>query len=125
MVRGVPRLATAALCLTCMTSAALLVVGLASTSFAVATTGPTVAHVKPAKGPEAGGNSVIITGQGFAGASAVAFGPTDATSFKVVSAHQIIAKAPAGAAGAVDVTVTTTAGTSVTGSGDQYTYVTK
>jgi hypothetical protein len=50
----------------------------------------------------------------------VSFGATPATSFTVNSATQITAVAPAGAAGTVQVTVTTAGGTS---SGVSYTYV--
>ena len=47
------------------------------------------------------------------------FGSTAATSFTVNSATQITATSPAGAAGTVDVTVTTAGGTSPTGAGGQ------
>src|SRR5205807_1017049 len=59
---------------------------------------------------------------GFTGASAVKFGTTNA-SFTVGSATSISATAPAGAAGTVDITVTTPAGTSATSAADQFTYV--
>jgi Bacterial Ig-like domain (group 3)/IPT/TIG domain/Tyrosine-protein kinase ephrin type A/B receptor-like len=84
---------------------------------------PVVTGVSPASGPLAGGTSVTITGSGFTGASAVAFGATAATSFTVNSDTSITATAPAGASvGAVDVTVTTPNGTSATSQNDQYTY---
>ena len=84
---------------------------------------PTVTGLNPTSGSTAGGNQVTLTGTGFTGATAVTFGATAATSFSVQSATQILATAPAHAAGPVNVTVTTPAGTSTTGAGNQYTYV--
>ncbi|MBS0582315.1 MAG: IPT/TIG domain-containing protein, partial [Proteobacteria bacterium] len=66
---------------------------------------------------------VTITGTNLSGATAVQFGATNAASFTVNSATSITAVAPAGSAGAVDVTVTTAGGTSATSAADQYTYV--
>ena len=83
---------------------------------------PTVTSISPAAGPLAGGNTVTINGTNLTGASAVHFGITAATAVNVVSATQITAKAPSGSAGQVDVTVTTTNGTSATGAPDLYTY---
>jgi hypothetical protein len=84
--------------------------------------GPTVTSVTPSSGTTAGGTSVVIAGTNFTGATAVSFGGTAATTFTVDNAGQITATSPAHAAGTVDVTVTTTGGTSATGAGDQYTY---
>jgi hypothetical protein len=84
---------------------------------------PTVAHVSPAAGPTAGGETVTITGTNFLGATAVAFGGVAATSFTVVSGTEIRAVVPAHAAGAVDVTVTTPGGTTTVTRGDRFTYV--
>ncbi|NNM97102.1 MAG: hypothetical protein HKL89_05805, partial [Candidatus Dormibacteraeota bacterium] len=47
--------------------------------------GPTVSGISPAAGSTGGGTSVTVTGTGFTGATAVAFGGTPAASFKVVS----------------------------------------
>jgi hypothetical protein len=85
------------------------------------TYGPTVGKVEPNTGSAAGGTSVTITGSGFTGATAVKFGSNEATSFTVNSESSITAVSPAGT-GTVDVTVTTPAGTSSTGSADQFTY---
>ncbi len=87
------------------------------------TSGPTVRSLNPSSGPTAGGNVVTITGTNLSNASAVSFGGTPATSFSVLGQTLISAVAPPGAAGTVDVTVTTPGGTSPTGSSDQYTYV--
>ncbi|WP_331767693.1 IPT/TIG domain-containing protein [Embleya sp. NBC_00896] len=73
---------------------------------------PVVTVLAPAQGPASGGNTVTLTGTGFAGTSAVKFGTTSATSFTVVSGTQITAVVPAGTPGPVAVTVTTLSGTS-------------
>src|SRR5204862_1864276 len=75
---------------------------------------PTVTSLAPTAGPTAAGTNVVITGTNLPAATAVKFGATDATGFVVNSAVQITATAPAGAAGTVDVTVTTAGGTSAT-----------
>ncbi|WP_229073774.1 IPT/TIG domain-containing protein [Actinoplanes sp. DH11] len=78
---------------------------------------PSVTRVAPARIETAGGATVQITGAGFLGVdpadpSAVAFGDTPAASFTVVSATQINAVAPPGAAGYAAVRVTAAGGTS-------------
>jgi len=98
-------------------SIALSGTGIAST--------PTVTSVSPASGPAAGGTSVTITGTNFTGATGVNFGGVAATSVTVISATSITATSPAGAVGAIDVTVTTPGGTSATSSADAYTYAAK
>ncbi|WP_040871434.1 IPT/TIG domain-containing protein, partial [Nocardia exalbida] len=57
---------------------------------------PTLATVVPSSGPVTGGTTVVLTGTGFTGATAVNFGATPATSFTVNSSTQITAVAPAG-----------------------------
>ena len=74
---------------------------------------PTLTSLNPASGLAAGGTTVILTGTGFTGATAVIFGGTPATSFSVNSATQITAVAPAGT-GTVNVSVTTPLGTTNT-----------
>jgi hypothetical protein len=89
------------------------------------TYGPTVTKVEPKTGSPSGGTTVTITGTGFTGATAVKFGSTNATSFKVNSATSITAISPKSSpmgSSTVDVTVTTPAGTSPTSSADQFTY---
>ena len=84
---------------------------------------PTVTAVSPSQGSTTGGTSVTLSGANFTGATAVSFGGTAAASFTVNSATSISATSPSGAAGAVDVTVTTVGGTSATSSADGFTYL--
>ena len=83
---------------------------------------PTVTGIIPVTGPVAGGTTVIITGTGFTGATAVDFGSI-AASITAITGTQITAVSPAGSVGMVDVTVTTPGGTSATSSADQFTYM--
>ncbi len=82
---------------------------------------PTLTAVSPSSGPIAGGTTVTITGTNLTGAAAVDFGPTAATNLSCTST-QCSVTSPAGAAGIVDVTVTTSGGTSAKTSADQFTY---
>src|SRR3984893_10270072 len=81
---------------------------------------PTVESVTPKEGPVAGGATVTIKGTHLNGATAVKFGSTEATSFKVEPGGEIIAVSPAGS-GTVHVTVTTPGGTSVETAADRFT----
>jgi IPT/TIG domain/PASTA domain len=84
---------------------------------------PAVSAVAPDFGSIAGGTSVTITGSDFNGASAVKFGSVPATGFTVDSETQITAVAPPSTkVGAVDVTVTTLAGTSPAVRDDRFFY---
>jgi len=83
---------------------------------------PAVAQLTPKSGPTAGGTSVVISGQGFTGATTVAFGGVVAPAFTVDSDIQITAISPPGS-GVVDVTVTTSGGVSPVTVADQFTYV--
>ena len=65
---------------------------------------------------------MTITGTGFTGATTVDFGTTSATSFAVVSSTSITAMSPEESAGTVDVTVTTSGGTSAVSIADQFTF---
>jgi hypothetical protein len=74
---------------------------------------PTVTGINPARGPDTGGTDVTINGTGFTGATGVSFGGTGAEKYTVVSDTEITATSPASSVdGSVDVTVTTSAGTS-------------
>jgi phosphodiesterase/alkaline phosphatase D-like protein len=83
---------------------------------------PTITGVSPTSGPTGGGTTVTITGTNLTGATSVKFGSTAAT-ITTNTATSITATSPAGAAGAVDITVTTAGGTSATSSTDMFTYV--
>src|SRR5262249_18522752 len=61
-------------------------------------------------------------GSHFTGATGVSFGSAAAYNFTVISDSAIVATAPAGTGGTIDVTVTTFSGTSSTSSSDHYTY---
>jgi hypothetical protein len=84
---------------------------------------PTVTAVTPSSGPTAGGTSVTITGTNFVAGATVSFGGTAGASVVVNSATQITVTAPAHASTMVDVTVTTSNGSSATSSADHFTYV--
>jgi hypothetical protein len=85
---------------------------------------PTVSTVSPSSGPPTGGTSVTITGSGFTGATAVAFGGVAATNVAVKSGTKIVATAPAHPAGVTNVRVTAPGGQSVVVTpADQFTYV--
>lgn len=90
-----------------------------------------VSGVSPSMGPVAGGQSVVITGSGFNGATDVLFGGTDVNTtpcsgpgacFTVISDSEIDAITPAGAPGTVDVQVEAGGVISPITSADQYTY---
>ena len=87
----------------------------------VAQSASTVTAISPASGNTAGGTQVKITGTNFSGATSVTIGGSPATFVTVISATQINATTPAHAVpGAVDVVVTTPAGT---GDGDETVYL--
>lgn len=74
-------------------------------------------------GPASGGTSVTISGTGFTGATAVAFGGTAAASFVVNGDTSITVVTPVTGAGTVDVTVTTAGGTNALSPNDRFTFV--
>ncbi|MBI3968024.1 MAG: PQQ-dependent sugar dehydrogenase, partial [Chloroflexi bacterium] len=92
-----------------------------SASGAAAPTAPVVANVSPRTGLPSGGANVTLSGARFTGATDVRFGTTSAT-FTVVNGTTISATTPAHVDGAVDVTVTTPAGTSRVSGVDLFTY---
>ena len=65
--------------------------------------------------------TVTITGENLGGASAVHFGSA-AASIVSVAPDEVVVSSPAHEPGAVDVTVTTPAGTSATSQADLFTY---
>ena len=82
---------------------------------------PTVTGLSSHAGSHTGGATVTIRGTGFAGATTVHFGTTVAT-FTLIDSTKIRVITPAHAAGTVDVTVQTSAGTSTVISADHYTF---
>ncbi|MPY39842.1 cell shape-determining protein [Streptomyces phyllanthi] len=78
----------------------------------VAVAAPSLSTLTPSQGPTSGGTTVTLTGTNLTGATAVRFDGIAAASFTVNSATQITAVAPPHAAGAAQVTVTTSGGTS-------------
>jgi hypothetical protein len=83
---------------------------------------PTVTSVSPSSGVASGGTSVTITGTNFTAGSTVNFGASAATGVTVNSSTSITATSPAGS-GTVNVTVTTSGGTSATGAANQFIYI--
>jgi hypothetical protein len=83
---------------------------------------PTVSSISPTSGPTGGGTAVTIAGSDFNDVSAVNFGGNSAASHSVDSEDRIVARSPATPPGPVDVTVTTVAGKSATGSADVFTF---
>jgi len=86
-------------------------------------TPPKITSLSRATGPVEGGTKVTITGSGFTGTTSVKFGPTVAQSSSVKSTKQVVAVAPAEAAGTVPITVTTGSGPSSATPADVYKYV--
>ncbi|HEY6538095.1 MAG TPA: IPT/TIG domain-containing protein [Candidatus Dormibacteraeota bacterium] len=85
---------------------------------------PTVTSVQPPSGVATGGTGVTIEGSNFATGATIKFGNASATGVSVNSSTSITATSPAGTAGTtVDVTVTSSVGTSADSGGDQFTYL--
>src|SRR5207244_1905923 len=81
--------------------------------------------VSPNRGSTLGGTSVTIYGTGLAGATSIAFGTSSVLlNGFFLNDTQLYVQSPPGAAGAVDVTVTTAAGTSARQTADRFTYAT-
>lgn len=99
------------------------IVGVSNVRLVLVPPAPSISGVSPTSGTTAGGTSVTITGTDFTGASSVKFGSTDAASFSVVNNSTITAVSPAGAAGTVDIRVTTTGGTSSIAAADRFSFV--
>lgn len=81
---------------------------------------PTITSVSPGGGSSDGGTTVTVTGTNFAGGTTVTIGGQPCASVTVTSSTSLTCSTPAGAVGAVDVTVTST-GQSATLNGG-YTY---
>ena len=84
---------------------------------------PVVSGILPISGTTAGGTSVVISGQYFLPSTTVTVGGVAAASVTYTSDTSITAVTPATVTpGTVDVRVTTSGGTSVNTSADDYTY---
>jgi hypothetical protein len=83
---------------------------------------PSVTGISPSNGSADGGTLVSVSGSGFTGATGVYFGGLPAAGFTVNSDGSLVATAPPGVAGTVDITMTNAAGSSAVGSSDQFTY---
>ena len=86
---------------------------------------PVVTSISPGSGPGGGGVKVTIVGKYLSGATAVSFGGIPATSSITVNAAgtSAVVMAPAGGSGPVDVSVTSSAGSSPVVPGDVFTYL--
>ena len=84
---------------------------------------PVVTAISPTTGALGGGTVVTIAGTGFVvGSTTAMFGGTAGTSVTCASTVSCAATSPAEAAGIVDLTVTTSGGTSATSSADKFTF---
>jgi alpha-tubulin suppressor-like RCC1 family protein len=81
---------------------------------------PVIKKMSLKKGPAAGGTSIVITGENFTYATAVAFGQIPAASFKVISQSEITAESPADTSGIVDVIITSPYGTNTPSGKDHF-----
>lgn len=86
---------------------------------------PSVTSVTPNSGSELGGATVTILGANFCDTTVptVHFGNNLASGVTFISPTELMATTPAGAEGIVDVTVTTSLGTSTQSPNDQFTYL--
>ena len=84
---------------------------------------PTVTGISPARGTGAGGTQVTVHGTDFTPNASVRYGDVPAASVSVTSSTTLVATAPAARSGPVDVTVTTTDGTSPTSAADTFDFV--
>jgi hypothetical protein len=84
---------------------------------------PTLVSISPTSGSIKGGTTVTVAGTDLSGATGVSFGGVPASSFVVNSEGQLTAVAPpTNKPGAIDVTVTTVAGTTPPSVADHFTY---
>jgi RHS repeat-associated protein len=89
----------------------------------VTPTAPALSGLSLTTGTTLGNDTIVVTGTGFTGATAVVFDGTVVTNINVLTDTAISLRTPAHAAGVVDVTVLGPGGTSLTTSADQFTYV--
>jgi Leucine-rich repeat (LRR) protein len=82
---------------------------------------PVITSISPTNGLTTGGTTVTITGTYFSGITSVNFGANTA-SITANTDTQITAVSPSGPAGVIDITATTSGGTSTINSADQFSY---
>ncbi len=83
---------------------------------------PVVTSISPSNGSVVGGTIVTVTGTNLAGATGATFGSGHNGTSLSCTATSCTVTSPAGAAGTVDVQVTTPGGTSATSTADRFTY---
>jgi hypothetical protein len=81
-----------------------------------------VTGVGPDSGPTTGGTTVSVSGSGFTGATSVTFGGVGGSGLSVQSNTSLTVTSPPGAAGTVDVVVSTPGASSATNPSDEFTY---
>ncbi|WP_461049957.1 IPT/TIG domain-containing protein [Terrabacter koreensis] len=84
---------------------------------------PTVSGLSTVAGPTRGGTVLTVTGTRLTGATKVTFGGVAGTQLTVLSSTQLRVTAPAHAAGAARVVVTTPGGSSAATTAGTYTYI--
>ncbi len=85
---------------------------------------PSLTSMSPSSGPATGGTTVDLRGLDFVkGGTSVSFGGTASPLVSFVDAHHIRAVSPAGSGGPVNITVTTSNGTTPTRPADQFSWV--
>jgi alpha-tubulin suppressor-like RCC1 family protein len=90
---------------------------------ATSPTPPRVTRVAATSGPSTGGTRVTVKGTNLSHVTAVSFGGVRGTALHVALSHKtLLVTAPVHVAGAVDIRVTTTSGTSAKGSKDVFTF---
>lgn len=90
--------------------------------YAAAGGGPQVGGLSPGSGPSAGGNWVVVRGNGLTGATAVLFGTVASTRVEVLTAKELRVRAPAHAPGVVEVVVQVPGGKSPPSVADRYAF---
>ncbi len=89
--------------------------------FTIVTPPPAVISISPSSGPARGGTSVTLTGNGLTGATAVTFGSIAGTITGTTTDTSITAISPP-RTGTIDITVTTSGGTSPLSTADKFNY---
>jgi hypothetical protein len=83
---------------------------------------PAIFSMSDQAGPIAGGEIIVVSGQGFVGVTTVTVGGTNATDFEVNSPFQLTLITPPKTAGTHNVIVTNATGPSTTGAQTAYVY---